>query len=62
VVVLELGEIIDVAVDHDPEGIGLVVRRDVALGKCLGHGCRGDDVGRQSAGLGRKGMRSEESI
>ena len=60
-VILELGEIIDVAVDHDPQGIGLVVRRDVGLGECLGHGCRYDDAGR-AAVFGRKGMRLEELI
>jgi hypothetical protein len=37
-VILELCEIIDVAVDNDPQGIRLVFRRDVALGKDLGHG------------------------
>jgi hypothetical protein len=40
-VILKLCEIIDVAVDNDPQGISLVFRRDVALGKCLGHGVGG---------------------
>lgn len=34
---MELGQVINVAVNSDPEGIGLVVRRNVALRKRLGH-------------------------
>ena len=34
---MKFGEVIDVLVDDDPEGVGLVVRRDVGLAEGLGH-------------------------
>jgi hypothetical protein len=37
VVILKLREIVDVAVNDNPQGVGLVFRRDVGLGECLGH-------------------------
>ena len=40
VVILERGHIVDVAVDDDVQAVGLVVRRDVARRKDLGH-CEG---------------------
>lgn len=40
VVVLELGHIVDILVNNDPEGVGLVVRRYVACTERLGHGGR----------------------
>jgi hypothetical protein len=37
VLVLELGEVVDVLVDNDEQGIRLVMRRDVARLECLRH-------------------------
>lgn len=37
VIILELGQVVDVAVDNDVEVVGLVVRSNVADSKCLGH-------------------------
>jgi len=38
VVILELCEVVDIAVDDDPQRVGLVVRRNVALAIGFGHG------------------------
>jgi hypothetical protein len=38
VVVLELGQVIDITVNSDPKRISLVMRRHVALAESLGHG------------------------
>lgn len=40
VVILKLGQVIDILVDNDPEGVGLVMRRNVACAEGLGHGGR----------------------
>lgn len=37
VLLLELSQVIDIFIDHNPEIIGLAMRRDVFLAKCLGH-------------------------
>lgn len=37
VLILELGQVVDVLVDDDVEIVRLVVRRHVAGGKCFGH-------------------------
>lgn len=37
VVILKLGQVVNVAIDCDVQVTGLVVRRHVAGGKCLGH-------------------------
>ena len=37
-VVLELGQVVDIAIDNDVQVVGLVVRRNVACGEDLGHG------------------------
>lgn len=34
----ELGDIVDIAINDNPERVWLVVRRDVGLGEGLGHG------------------------
>ena len=44
--ILELGQIIDILIDDDPEVIGLAMRRDVVLGESLGHGGRERDRSR----------------
>ena len=43
VVILELCKVVDIAVDDDPQRVGLVVRRDVALCEGFGHGDMCDD-------------------
>lgn len=43
VLILELGNIIDIFVDDDPGTVALAMRRDVLLAKCLCHG--GDGSG-----------------
>jgi len=37
VLLLELSQVIDILIDYNPEVIGLTMRRDVFLAKCLGH-------------------------
>lgn len=37
VIVLEFGQIVDILVNNDPEGVGLVMRRNVACTESLGH-------------------------
>lgn len=39
-VILEFSQIVDILVDDDPEGVGLVMRRHVACTESLGHGER----------------------
>ena len=34
---LELGQVVHILVNHNPEVIRLAMRRNVLLGKCLGH-------------------------
>jgi hypothetical protein len=41
VIILKLGEVIDVLVYDDPQIVRLVMRRNVALGEYLGHVGRG---------------------
>lgn len=40
--VLELGDIVDVLINHDPDAVALAVRRDVVLAECLCHGGRSE--------------------
>lgn len=39
-IVLEFGQVVDILINNDPEGIGLVMRRNVACTESLGHGER----------------------
>ena len=50
---MELGEVIDVAVNNDPKGVSLVVRRNVALAIRLGHGA-GMTTGQAVCARGRR--------
>lgn len=48
VVLLELCHVVDIAIDNEVQAVGLVVRRDVGGGECLGHG--GMERDRRGAG------------
>ena len=37
VIILELCHVVDISVDYDPEGVGLVVSRNIGLLECLRH-------------------------
>lgn len=38
-IVLELGQVVDVLIDDHPEVVWLVMRRHVVFGECFGHDC-----------------------
>jgi hypothetical protein len=59
VVVLELCQVVDVAVDNDEQVIGLVVRRDVACREDLGHGC---DVCEEEDGESEDGQGGKDGL
>jgi hypothetical protein len=42
VFVLKLSQVIDILVHDNPQVITFVVRRDVTLGECFGHGWAGE--------------------
>jgi hypothetical protein len=70
VLVLELGYIVDVFIDHDPEAVALAVRRDVVFAKCLCHGVGegvrgkrcGGEVKIEYGGKGCKVRREEKKV
>jgi hypothetical protein len=44
--ILKRGQVVDVFVDDDPQVVAHVVRCDIALGECFGHGCESLTGGR----------------
>lgn len=62
VIVLEFGQVVDILINNDPEGVGLVMRRDVACTESLGHGgqsCSRDKCFELSTEYYRRGKRSD---
>lgn len=58
--VLELGQVVDIAIDDDVQVAGLVVRGNVAGCEGLGHGCGGEMCG-SDGGEGEEGWKKSRA-